>query len=133
MAIRSTRRSEIVPSTASVHVSPAASTVLRIASPPPPRTRGDFDGDVADNPTSHLREDRQLGTLVSDNHPPRQLLWEVCHGDPFTTTVITEAIEVLAALAPSLRQAIETAVRKAVRDPRRHPVAHRPSRHGVGP
>jgi hypothetical protein len=52
-----------------------------------------------------------------------------------TSTVyryIREALDLLAALAPTLEQAIEVAARKSVRDPRRHPAAYRPGRDGDG-
>lgn len=53
-----------------------------------------------------------------------------------TTTVfryITEAIEVLARARPDSAQGRRDRRAEGVRDPRRHPAAHRPSRHGVGP
>lgn len=49
-----------------------------------------------------------------------------------TSTVyryLREAIALLAAMAPTLEEAIEVA-RGGVRDPRRHPAAHGPGRHG---
>jgi hypothetical protein len=53
-----------------------------------------------------------------------------------TTTVfryVQEAIEVLAALAPTLADDDGDHRLQSVRDPRRHPAPHRPGRYGRGP
>jgi hypothetical protein len=53
-----------------------------------------------------------------------------------TTTAfryIREALDVLATMAPPLVEAIDVARRKAFVILRRHPAAHRPGRHDLGP
>src|SRR4051794_28187246 len=53
-----------------------------------------------------------------------------------TTTVfryVREGVDVLAATAPTLNEALDAARGKGIRDPRRHAAADRPRRHGLGP
>jgi Helix-turn-helix of DDE superfamily endonuclease len=93
-----------------------------------------------------LRRNRaELRTRWHRLDPGRQALLVVAHlrkGETYadlatgfgigTTTVyryLREALELLAAMAPSLQQAIEVAPRQGLRHPRRHPAAHRPRRH----
>ncbi len=105
--------------------------------------------DLFSSTLQHLAEQlagrrREIGTRWRRLPAGRQALLALAHlrcGDTYAQLVagfgigivtvyryIREAIEVLAARAPTLATAMETARTKAVRDPGRHTVADRPDR-----
>lgn len=95
-------------------------------------------------PTKLRQYRRELGSRWRRLTPGRQALLTLAHlrnGHPYaqlaagfgvgTTTAyryVAEAVDLLAALAPTLKEAARTASMKAFRAAGRHPAAHRPDR-----